>query len=48
MIVSTSALRVALTLALDYPDDRSLAIALATTHSPATLPPGGGQSAARS
>ena len=44
MIVSTSALRVALTLALDYPDDRSLAIALATTHSPATLTPGGGQS----
>ena len=44
MIVSTSALRVALTLALDYPDDRSFAIALATTHSPATLTPGGGQS----
>ena len=44
MIVSTSALRVALTLALDYPDDRSLAIALATTHSSATLPSGGGQS----
>jgi len=44
VIVSTSALRVALTLALDYPDDRSLAIALATTHSPATLTPGGGQS----
>jgi len=44
VIVSTSALRVALTLALDYPDDRSLAIALATTHSSATLPSGGGQS----
>ena len=42
MIVSTSALRVALTLALDYPDDRSLAIALATTRSPAKMPPGGG------
>ena len=44
MIVSTSALRVALTLALDYPDDRSLAIALAATHSSATLTSGGGQS----
>ena len=43
MIVSTSALRLALTLALDYPDDRSLAVALATRHSPATLTPGGGQ-----
>ncbi len=37
MIVSTSALRATLALALDLPDDRSLAIALATTHSPATL-----------
>lgn len=46
MIVSTSALRVALTLALDIPDDRSLAIALATTHSAATLPPGGGSHSA--
>lgn len=43
-MVSTSALRLALTLALEYPDDRSLAIALATTHSPATLPPGGSHS----
>ena len=43
MIVSTSALRAALTLALEHPDDRSFAIALATTHSPATLSPGGGQ-----
>ena len=46
MIVSTSALRVALTLALDYPDDRSLAIALATTRSPATMSPGGGSHSA--
>ena len=46
MIVSTSALRVALTLALDYPDDRSLAIALATAHSPATMSPGGGSHSA--
>ena len=44
MIVSTSALRAALTLALDYPDDRVFAMALATTHSSATLPSGGGQS----
>ena len=42
IVSSTSALRVALTLALDHPDDRSLAIALATTHSPATLSPGSG------
>ena len=42
MIVSTSALRVALTLAIDYPDDGSLAIALASAHSPATMSPGGG------
>ena len=41
IVSSTSALRVALTLALEHPDDRSLAIALATTHSPATLSPGG-------
>ena len=44
MIGSTSALRLALTLALEYPDDRSLAIALATTHSSVTLPPGGSHS----
>jgi len=41
IVSSTSALRLALTLALEHPDDRSLAIALATTHSPATLSPGG-------
>lgn len=40
--MSTSALRAALTLALEIPDDRSLAIALATTHSPGTTSPGGG------
>ena len=39
---STSALRLALTLALDIPDDRSLAVALATTHSPAAYSPGHG------
>jgi RNA polymerase sigma-70 factor, ECF subfamily len=45
VIVSTSALRLALTLALEHPDDRSLAIALATAHSPSTLSSGGsGQS----
>jgi RNA polymerase sigma-70 factor, ECF subfamily len=43
VIVSTSALRAALTLALDYPDDRSLAIAPAT-QSPTTLSLGGGSS----
>jgi RNA polymerase sigma-70 factor, ECF subfamily len=42
VIVSTSALRVALTLALEHPDDRSLAVALATTQSPAALSSGGG------
>ncbi len=41
MIVSTSALRQVLTLALEHPDDRSFAIALATAHSHATLSPGG-------
>ncbi|MGI9083699.1 MAG: sigma-70 family RNA polymerase sigma factor [Aeromicrobium sp.] len=38
---STPALRAALTLALDIPDDRSLAIALATSHSSATYSPRG-------
>jgi RNA polymerase sigma-70 factor (ECF subfamily) len=42
MIVSTSALRATLALALDLPDDRALAIALASTRSPATLTPGSG------
>jgi RNA polymerase sigma-70 factor, ECF subfamily len=46
VIVSTSALRLALTFALDHPDDRSLAIALATTRSPATASSGGGSHSA--
>ena len=37
---STTALRASLVLALEIPDDRALAIALATTHSPATFLPG--------
>ena len=41
MMLSTSALRATLALALELPDDRALAIALATTHSPATLSSGG-------
>src|SRR5688572_7035800 len=41
MMVSTSALRATLALALELPDDRALAIALAATRSPATLTPGG-------
>jgi RNA polymerase sigma-70 factor (ECF subfamily) len=41
MMLSTSALRATLALALEHPDDRALAIALATTHSPAKLSPGG-------
>ncbi len=41
MMASTSALRATLALALDLPDDRALAIALATTRSPARLSPGG-------
>lgn len=44
MIGSTSALRVALTFALDHPDDRSLAIALAISRSPATTTSSGGGS----
>jgi RNA polymerase sigma-70 factor, ECF subfamily len=39
---STSALRLALALALDIPGDRSLAVALATTHSPPPYSPGRG------
>ncbi len=38
---STSALRAALAYALIHPDDRTLAVALATTHSPAPVVPGG-------
>jgi RNA polymerase sigma-70 factor (ECF subfamily) len=41
VIVSTTALRATLALALELPDDRALAIALATTHSPARLPSSG-------
>jgi RNA polymerase sigma-70 factor (ECF subfamily) len=41
VIVSTSALRAALALALEHPNDRRLAVALATTHSPSTFSPGG-------
>ncbi len=44
---STSALRMALTLALDVPDDRSLAIALATTHVRAAHTPTGQSPASR-
>jgi RNA polymerase sigma-70 factor (ECF subfamily) len=40
VIVSTTALRASLALALDIPDDRALAIALATTQSPAAFSPG--------
>ena len=46
MIVSTSALRLALAFALDHPDDRSLAIALATTRSPTATSSGGGSHSA--
>lgn len=41
MISSTTALRLALSLALETPDNRALGIALTTTHSPSTFSPGG-------
>ena len=41
MISSTTALRLALSLALEIPDNRALGIALTTTHSPSTFSPGG-------
>lgn len=40
--LSTSALRAALTLALTHPDDRRLAVALATAHSTTPVAPGPG------
>ena len=42
IVPSTSALRAALTLALTLPDDRSLAVALATAHSTTPVAPGPG------
>ena len=41
IVPSTSALRAALAYALIHPDDRTLAVALATTHTPAPVIPSG-------
>ncbi len=41
IVPSTSALRAALAYALIHPDDRTLAVALATTHTPAPVVPSG-------